>query len=308
MNLLRTPPATVALKQVPDALRRLWRQCTEGTPDGNVTRALTVNLIAVTDPAGEPELLRTLEQARKRMPCRLFLVRIGSGGDPRTATVSAEARGFNRAIVLEQIELCAGEADYRSLASAVRPLLVDDIHTHLYWSCAFPHQTSGFDQLAQLSDHVVVDSARFERPETDLRQLDARRRRGMRITDLNWLRLRPWRRALAEAFELFPWTGRNRGAVAIRHGAGIGGQAGAQLLAHWLQDRLGAAVTLDQAGLAKIPFALDFHQDGVDLHAEVKDAHIEVQVSTDASCHLPFSVPASRGRQGDLLAAAIDLA
>ena len=130
----------------------------------------------------------------------------------------------------------------------------------------------------------------------------------MRITDLNWLRLRPWRRALAEAFELFPWTGRNRGAVSIRHGAGIGGQAGALLLAHWLEDRLGATVALDRSGLAKIPYALEFHQDDVDLRAEVKDAHIEVQVSTDASCYLPFSVPASRGRQGDLLAAAIDLA
>ena len=306
--MLRTPPATVALKEVPDALRRLWRQCTEGTPDGNVTRALTVNLIAVTDPAGEAELLRTLEQTRRRMPCRLFLVRLGTGGDPRIATVSAEARGFNRAIVLEQIELCATDADFRSLASAVRPLLVDDIHTHLYWAGAFPQQSSGFDQLAQLSDHVVVDSAHFERPETDLRQMDARRRRGMRITDLNWLRLRPWRRALAEAFELFPWTGRNRGSVSIRHGAGIGGQAGALLLAHWLEDRIGATVALDQSGLAKIPFALEFHQDDVDLRAEVKESHIEVQVSTDASCYLPFSVPASRGRQGDLLAAAIDLA
>lgn len=308
MNLLRTPPATVALKEVPDALRRLWRQCTEGTPDGTVTRALTVNLVAVTDPAGEAELLRTLEQTRRRMPCRLFLVRVGTAGDPRTATVSAEARGFNRAIVLEQIELCATDANLRSLASAVRPLLVDDIHTHLYWACSFPQQTSGFDQLARLTDHVVVDSAQFERPETDLRQMDARRRRGMRITDLNWLRLRPWRRALAEAFELFTWTGRNRGSVSIRHGAGIGGRAGALLLAHWLEDRLGATVALEQSGLAKIPFLLEFRQDDVDLRAEVKDSHIEVQVSTDASCHLPFSVPASRGRQGDLLAAAIDLA
>jgi hypothetical protein len=40
----------------------------------------------------------------------------------------------------------------------------------------------------------------------------------------------------------------------------------------------------------------------------VDSGRIEVAVETEEACFLPFGVPSSRGSEGDLLAAAIDLA
>ena len=51
-----------------------------------------------------------------------------------------------------------------------------------------------------------------------LRAVQDRRRRGQHITDLSWLRLRPWRRALAEAFERVPWTPGTKASGSVRHG------------------------------------------------------------------------------------------
>jgi hypothetical protein len=306
----RTPAHAVALPAIPDALRAIWRDCCADQPDVDVSRALTHNFVGVADAARAPDLRLAVDTLSARLPCRAFLVALVPGAAPLRAEVFGAARPFGRALdlVLEQIELQAPRSAFAHVAGVVRPLLVNDLPTHLYWAMDWPARPADFDALLMMAEHAIVDSARFSAPEAQLDAVEQRRQQGSAITDLNWLRLRPWRRALAEAFERCGHDRERPTAVTIRHGGAA--PAAALLLGRWLEQRLGATVgceTADGAPGCVVGVELQ-HGDASVAAAQSGQGRIEVQVTTAESCFVPFSVPASRGSEGDLLAAAIDLA
>jgi hypothetical protein len=95
--------------------------------------------------------------------------------------------------------------------------------------------------------------------------------------------------------------------MTVRHGANA--LAAAHLLANWLRARVGAEATMEPTGGAFTLFpdrvALAVGDCEVDLAA--LGAQVRVHVSTPDRCELPFTVPLSRGSDGDLVGAAIDL-
>lgn len=308
-TVLRTPGHRVTARAVPDALRALWRECCSGNGDENVSRSLTMNLIAVVAAAREPEFRVLLDALAARQPCRAFLAVVHATGDGIEATVHGAARtlGSTRDLVLEQIDLRVPQAEFARLPGLIRPLLVNDIPTHCYWATEWPREPQRFDALAALADHAIVDSTRFLLPASELDAVEQRRSAGRPLTDLAWLRLRPWRRALAEVFERTPFTADAVTEVVVRHGEA--GTAAAALLGRWLERRLHAHVALETDPLARDLAGVELtHGDAVATATLQTTARIEVTVATPAACFLPFAVPASRGTEGDLLAAAIDLA
>lgn len=309
-TMLRTPHATVAPNAIPSALRAIWRECCSGESEGNVSRSLTTNLIVVVDAARETELRQLLDVLSARQPSRAFLATIQPGNGAIEAQVHAAARvsARTRDIVLEQIELRVPEGSFAQLAGVVRPLLVNDIPTHCYWATAWPRDARGFDALAAVADHTIVDSARFQLPASELDAVEQRRRDGTKVTDLTWMRLRPWRRALAEVFERTPFRMFTPTEITVRHGDA--GLAAAALLGRWLEQRLGARIALEASdGPTDFLAGAELrHGDAVATATLTSAGRIEVEVQTPAACFLPFAVPSSRGSEGDLLAAAIDLA
>ena len=129
--------------------------------------------------------------------------------------------------------------------------------------------------------------------------------------DLAWLRLRSWRRALAEALEHFEWDPATPTRVTITHGGKHGARATVHKLSDWLKDRLEAEVTLctdPDAQLTCEPTSLALQHGSA--HVQIThlpdEPRLEVRVTLEDSCLLPFHVLASRGHRGDLLAAAVD--
>jgi glucose-6-phosphate dehydrogenase assembly protein OpcA len=310
VKVARTAPLAVALDGLHGAIGTLWRQCQAEQPDGNVTRSLILNLVAVTVSNQEADVRKVLERLYGRLPCRVFLVVLDAGERVIRAEVSGvsnvSARG--REIVLEEIDLRMPWQLVDKVSGLVRPLLVNDVPTHMFWSSNLPEAAQQFDSLAKLADHVIVDSAQFQ-SAMDVERL-LRRGDRAQITDLTWLRMRPWRRALAEAFERFPWQQGAPTRVTIQHGPDMGATAGAMLLGHWLEEKLTARVFLEEAGDGAIgQLTLELrHADVLVQIAQDESAGLSTSVTTAASCFLPFTVPASRGHVGNLLAAAIDLA
>ncbi|MBX3463273.1 MAG: glucose-6-phosphate dehydrogenase assembly protein OpcA [Planctomycetes bacterium] len=308
-SLCRTPPRPVPLPQVGDALRAIWRSCSSGAGEADVARSLAINFVGIAEVADEAELRAAVERLQHRTPCRAFLLLL----DDREAQVRAEVaattrlQGETHDIVLEEIAVRMPAAAFPRLPGVVRPLLVNDLPSHLFWNAPWPQRESFLDDLAALCDHTVVDSRRLHAPHTELPRLAARRARGARITDLGWLRLRPWRRALAEAFERLPHSAGSSTTTVIHHGARA--EAAALLLGDWLADRLGAAVTYvagpEDDGPCPRSVQLRAGRDEVDL--QVAGPNLVAHVTTAAHCFLPYRVPVSRGTDGDLLAAAIDL-
>lgn len=311
MKVSRTPPETMPVRAVPDALRRLWHTCRTPEPDDCLSRALCMNLVAVAAADAADRLRATVDGLLRRLPCRAFLV-LTNGCSEVSATVSGATRsqGRSREIVLEQIELCAGGGHAGRLAGIVRPLLVNDIPTHLYWADTLPDADGILAHLRELCDHAIVDSGSFRDPEAGLAALAAEGEGGRPFTDLAWLRLRPWRRGLARAFEHFPWRPDVPTAVAIRHALDPAAHASAILLGRWLERRLAARVELaaGDAAPGATPETLDLRHGEVHVRLAAVGGQIRVEVTLARSCLLPFAIPGSRGGHADLLAAAIDLA
>ena len=74
MTALVTPRHHVAPNAIPDALRKIWRECCQGDEENSVSRALITNLVAVVTADRERTLRALLESLSARLPCRAFLV------------------------------------------------------------------------------------------------------------------------------------------------------------------------------------------------------------------------------------------
>lgn len=310
MTAMVTARHAVAPSAVISALRAMWKEHCGGDEDATISRALLTNLVVVVDELREAPMRLLLEHLSARLPCRAFLVAVHKGAGPFATEVHGAARlhGSTRDIVLEQIELRVPENAFSRVPGLVRPLLVHDLPTRCYWAAPWPEDPRRFDAMATMAELTILDSARFRLPASELDAVDQRRRRGMQLTDLEWMRLRPWRRALAEVFERARFREHTETHVTIRYGEH--GMAGACLLGRWLEQRLAAQVVVEASGNNGQDVAGVELRHG-DAHARIElvdGARLQVVVETEAACFLPLHVTASRGGEGDLLAAAIDLA
>jgi glucose-6-phosphate dehydrogenase assembly protein OpcA len=302
-----TSRQSVEPRQIRQALGSIWRECCD-PKTGDLTRALTHNIIAVAAPSDREILRNMLRDLVARQPCRAFVTTLGDESMSAAVQGMATSRARGRHLVLEEIELGVPPAQLDSLVGIVRPLLVTDIPTHLFWSGDLPIDDGTFDALAEIVDHIIVDSTRAA-CVTQLHDLMFERRiHGDEITDLAWLRVRPWRRALAEGFERGPFDPDRETRVRIRHG--VQATNSSALVGRWLERRLAANVELEQAEDSDelTPTSIDLLNGSTRILASSSSQNrIEVSVTTEQACFLPFAVAGSRGRDVDLLAAAIDL-
>lgn len=305
--MVRTPPRSCQPRDLGDALGTLWRTASDN--GGDVARALTINFIAVAHDHDEFALRQVAERLVHRSPARALLLSIDDALRQPEVEVAAVTRcnGKVRDVVLEEIFVRLPSSWFTHVPGLMRPLLISDLPTHLYWACDWSRD-GRFEELHALADHSVVDSRRFSLPAVQLAELDSVRNDAHPITDLSWLRLRPWRRALAEAFGRVVWQPGTSTNGVIRHGRA--GASTAILLAQWLQARLGARIVLEASGAddGSCPEAVTLTFAGCDIEASAIDRRVVVQVTTPAQCFLPFRLPLSGGTDGDLLAAAIDIA
>lgn len=313
MSTVQAAAEAVPLTRIPEALAGLWRRCRPDDDDITLSRALTMNFVAVTRCETESCLQDAVGDLLQRHPCRAFLLTVDETCGEPTAGVAGESRRQGRCqeIVLERVGLRGSFRHFANLAGVIRPLLVNDIPTHLYWATGLPPDREPLRLLSKMADHCVLDSAMLDDPAADLSRLQAWTEGGPPCHDLSWLRLRPWRRALAEALEHFPWRAGERTVVTLRHGPGPGAIAGSRLLANWLQQRLEADTALEEveAPGRQSPEAVELRHGDVEvLVAHDGDARLRVEVSLADQCLLPFHVAASRASPGQLLAGAIDMA
>lgn len=272
-----------------------------------------MNLISVIHHSDEERIREARSRLLTRHPCRAFGVLLDEKHGEITAEVSVETRLLRscRQMVLEQVTLHANPRDFAVLPGLIRPLLVNDLPVHQYWGMELPEDIDLLGMLGDMADQTAVDSSLFSDPARDLENLDSCRDR-LKIVDLSWYRLRPWRRGLAEAFEHFEWVPDVPTEVLIRHAPTRGATAASLCLGNWLREKLGAQVQLSPGAdgdACPEPQQVDLRQG--DVHVCVSrqgtEPRLVAAVSLADQCLLPFEVVASRGQPGDLLAAAVDL-
>ena len=300
----------VDVRELESCVRRYWEEA-NGDDERPLYRALTMNLIAVA-PADDESLLRaTFHRLLRGNPCIAFLVLLRGDARPLRASFGTLVEvGRNcRTVRLEQVTFWASPSERRRVPSLVRPLLVDDLPTQMFWSGGLTDDLRLLRELGGLANQIVYDSSLFADPDRDRARIAEL---GMPAVDLVWLRLAPWRHTLAEAFEAIDWRDDLPVRAVVRFAGTAGTRAAGVVLGRWLETRLGATVELVAIPRANAP---SFEPCGVEI--SVGDARIAIDhcwpsptlraATTLADrCLLPFTAVSRCATRGDLLAAAAE--
>ncbi len=236
----------VNVADIEATLNRLWDALhSEETPEQGVTRACMSNLIIACETETQAQQVRERIPALvEQHPARVFLL---TAEAPAQGSIVAEVSAHCRRVEGDQ-QLCSEHVDIRfapqvteRLGSVLRPLLIGDLPTALWWASNRPPPLSAalFESLAELADQVIYSSVGWPNPAEGVRAMtrwvvgDSRP-----VFNLAWRHLKPWRRILAQVLapQVAPGALKNIQRVRIDHGPHA--LAMAWLLIGWLAARL----------------------------------------------------------------------
>ncbi|MFD9354822.1 glucose-6-phosphate dehydrogenase assembly protein OpcA [Streptomyces sp. NPDC060031] len=203
---------------------------------GSPTMGLVLNLVVVTDEENAYDAVRAASETSREHPCRVIAVIKRSARGPlklRRSRLDAELRVGSDAGTGEIVLLRLHGALAEQAGSVVLPLLVPDAPVVAWWPADAPADPAR-DQLGALAQRRITDAEAAPDPVAILDTRAAAYAPG--DTDLAWTRLTPWRSLLAAALDQkpLPVTG-----AAVESEPG---NASTELLARWLEDRLGVSV------------------------------------------------------------------
>jgi glucose-6-phosphate dehydrogenase assembly protein OpcA len=254
-TMVSLPPSEAVEVPLGSVERELARRLKSvyGPGDAPVHRARMSNLIIYcTDEARANLVESEIPDIVKIHPARVLLL-VADETAPQTdvkASVLVRPAGNGTRLAAEQVTLRAGGHASEHLPFAVRGLLIGDLPTNVWWANPKPPPLAGpvLDDLAENAEQVIYDSlgwadphrgistasswlSRFERSNEDGRWRVA--------SDLNWRRLKYWRRLISQEFapKINPGALETVTEIKIEHGPHAVTQA--WLLAGWLSSRLG---------------------------------------------------------------------
>lgn len=224
-------------------LRALW--AAEAVAGRVVMRARSHNLVVYTEETGEAfdDLVERVIESTIERPGRVILIRADPGGERCLESwVTLYCRPQNQhEICGELIVLEAGGELSEEVHSTVIALLAPDLPVYLWWMQPPDPADHLFMQLAETADRLLVDSGCYVDLAGGLRAL-ADLPAEPPLSDLAWARLTPWRRRVAEFWDIPSLTGAlgELNAIEIEVSGGEQVFAARALLAlGWMADRLG---------------------------------------------------------------------
>jgi glucose-6-phosphate dehydrogenase assembly protein OpcA len=228
-------------------------------------------------------------------PARVLLL-IGESPDHEKAC--AEAKVWSHAIgqhraCSEQVTVRAAGAEVDRLPFVVRSLLIGDLPINLWWATPLPPPLAGplLYDLAESAQQVVYDSLGWASPHRGvaataawLNKFERGSTRSLRrvASDLNWRRLKYWRRILTQAFDpaINPGGFQSISEIQVEHGPHAVTQA--WQLVGWLASRLQWRVETTRL------------QPGVEMDWMVKNVHGSVRVRITRLAEGPSAIQGIR--------------
>ncbi len=202
---------------------------------GGPATGVVLNLIIMTDEAGQHDAVRAASQAGREHPCRILgvIARERRAASRLDAEIRSGEGTPGQTVLLRLYGPMGAHAD-----SVIMPLLVPDTPVVTWWHGTIPDVPSA-EPLGLLAQRRITDAARASDPAAALATLSVGYRPG--DTDLSWTRATPWRSLLAATADQLddPITGGV--VIAEEH------NPTADLLAAWLTSRLGVPFARDMS-------------------------------------------------------------
>lgn len=227
---MRTELTDTTSSEVRTALMRCCQQM------GGLTTGVVLNLVVMTDEAGQYDAMKAASQAGREHPCQVLGVIARKAGGPRR--MDAEIAVGESAPGQQVLLRIYGELN-EHVDSVVTPLLVPDTPVVIWWPGSAP-QAPGADPLGMLGQRRITDVVTSETPKERLRELAAGYRPG--DTDLAWARTTTWRSLLAATLD------RPAGLISEAAVAAEQDNPSAELMVAWLAGRLGVPVRREISG------------------------------------------------------------
>jgi glucose-6-phosphate dehydrogenase assembly protein OpcA len=187
----------------------------KGTGEGPVLRARMSNLMIYCDSSAlGQEIAAVVPDVAIYHPARVLLL-VAEPGEPAPvkAYVSVWCHlGTRQRICTEQVTLRAAGDSIGELSFAVRSLLIGDLPINLWWAAHVPPSLAGpiLGDLTERAQQVIYDSIGWMEPARGVASMMTWLGRFERepgqgewtvASDLNWRRLKYWRRLLGQALD-----------------------------------------------------------------------------------------------------------
>lgn len=263
-----TPPAAAmqrhahasGLHALSAALGDLHRAVLRSSGDESTqVRLSVVNIVAAcNDATFTQRAADALVSIAARHPARGLIV-VGDPDAPAhiESDVSLVGTGVGRQY-MELVRLDIGGEPAYHLASIVTPLLIPDIPVHLWLVGSAPSTQAFREEAVALCDRIILDTGAYADASETLQLVASKFDTygvALSIGDIAWQRIRPWREAVAIAFdgpEVRPWLRYVAGVEVVSTGATP--STDAWLFAGWLASRLPAAESASpDIGVSSIP-------------------------------------------------------
>jgi glucose-6-phosphate dehydrogenase assembly protein OpcA len=228
-------------------------------------------------------------------PARVLLL-IGESPDHERASAEAKVwahmSGQHRTCS-EQVTVQASGTEVDRLPFVVRSLLIGDLPINVWWATPLPPPLAGplLYDLAESAQQVIYDSLGWANPHRGVAATAAwlhkfERGRGENrwrvASDLNWRRLKYWRRILTQAFDpaINPGGFQTITEIQVEHGPHAVTQA--WQLVGWLASRLGWRVQTTRM------------QPGLEMEWIVKNAHGSLRLKIRRLAEGPSAIQSVR--------------
>ncbi len=231
----------VAPADIEEALERQRRENEDNSRP--LVRASVNNMVVVTQSrsAGQ-RALATVESLGASAPsrCVVLIAEPPGAGGPRVrswARVAHHRHAEGGTEVVWEEVIVQTSVPPRHLPAVVLPLLLPELPVFTWWEGTPPFSEDVFDELASVTNRLIVDSATFEDPIADMgRLVGAAQVLRPALSDCVWGRLTPWRELIAAPFNGPPVRGSVDAIQRVRVDA-VDVSAGLELVG-WLASRL----------------------------------------------------------------------